>query len=107
LGVYLPTMHTRAASKVCREYLMERFLKKGQVVSIVRNTLERLEQNGTSEQNGSALLDLKRQLILAVAECEMQRTSESSEGLDKPVLVLRVSRSHRTQSQTSPEPSRI
>jgi hypothetical protein len=47
----------------------------GHIVSILRNTLRRLEQSGAFSREEPALIHLKRRLLLAIAELEVQKTS--------------------------------
>ena len=61
-----------------------------QIVSILRKTLQRMEQAGTFKDNDPALIHLKRKLILAIAELEVQKDRASSTTLERPVFVLRI-----------------
>lgn len=64
----------------------------GHIVCVLRNTLTRLEEGGTFDQHDPAFIHLKRQLVLAIAELEVQKNSKSSDIRQESVVVLRVRR---------------
>ena len=73
----------------------------GQIVTILRNTLQQLERNGTFRSEDPALIHLKRQLVLAIAELEMRKDVRSSAERERPVVVLRARKStNQTCQQT-------
>jgi hypothetical protein len=60
------------------------------IVSVLRNTLRRLEQSGAFKQDDAALIHLKRQIVLAIAELEMQKDLKCALEPTKPVVLIRV-----------------
>lgn len=68
---------------------MPQQFKTGHIVSVLRKTLRRLEEDGSFRRDDPAFIHLKRQLVLAIAELEAQKSS-LSERLEKPVIVLRI-----------------
>lgn len=71
----------------------------GHIVSVLRNTILRLEHSGF-DQNDPAFIHLKRQLLLGIAELETRKTRKLGTGLEKPIFVLRI----RKPSQPDPKP---
>jgi hypothetical protein len=61
-----------------------------QIAIVLRNTLRRLEQTGTFRSNDPALIHLKRQLILSIAELEMRKDFRLSSEREEPIILLRV-----------------
>jgi hypothetical protein len=68
------------------------------IAHVLRNTLRRLEQDGAFRHSDPAFIHLKRRLVLAIAELEMQRSLYPDH--DKPVVVLRVRRRPQPDSES-------
>ena len=83
--------------------LMQHSFSLGDIVSILRNTLERLEQWEAFDKNDPAFIHLKRRLILAIAELEIEKGSELTDGINEPVVVLRVRTSSQPKRKSRPE----
>ncbi len=60
------------------------------IVSVLRKTLRRLEQNDSFRHDDPALIQLKRQLVLAIAELAMQRDLKLAVEPADPVHLIRV-----------------
>ena len=73
----------------------------GNISDVLRETLRRLEQNGTFDSNDPALIHLKRQLVLAIAELETKKDFDSS--AERPVIVLRVRKSRPVSRKSNLE----
>jgi hypothetical protein len=86
---------------------MEHLFTTAHIVNVLRNTLRRLEEGGAFTREDPALIHLKRRLILAIAELEVQKTRPAVSGREKPAsrrtrptLVLRL----REPEQADPAP---
>jgi hypothetical protein len=75
----------------------------GHAVTILRNTLRRLEQSGAFDQDDPAFIHLKRRMILAIAELEMSKNLKSSVSFEEPIVVLCVRGFHQPKRSSQPE----
>jgi hypothetical protein len=64
----------------------------GQVAGILRNTLQRMEDCGTFQNDDPALIHLKRRLVLAIAELEVKKLLGPKIPFETPVTLLRIRR---------------
>jgi hypothetical protein len=76
---------------------MEHLSATGYIINVLRNTLRRLEEGGAFTREDPALIHLKRRLILAIAELEVQKNQSAASDRANcvgPALFLRVRESN-------------
>ena len=69
---------------------MQHPITTAHIVSVLRKTLRRLEQTDSFRHDDPALIHLKRQLVLAIAELEIQKDLKIAVEPTEPVHLVRV-----------------
>lgn len=69
---------------------MQQSFSTTHLISVLRNTLQRLEETGTFDHEDPASVHLKRRLVLAIAELEIQADKTPGAEMQAPIFLLRM-----------------